>query len=90
MATAEAAAVSGLVRETKIITSVAHMFQEAPGGQWRFFDGKRLWITYGEELLAIDPESGEIVVAPISLPISLNELPQATAPLPVSPTHLFP
>jgi hypothetical protein len=67
IATAEAAVASGLVRETKIITSVASVFEDPDYDYGLHFDGKRLWVSHRKEVLAIDPESGEIITDPLTL-----------------------
>ncbi len=67
LAAAKAVAPS-LVRETGVITSIAAaLYWAQPVGYYVYFDGSHLWVNQGLTWLAIDPESREIVVGPISL-----------------------
>ncbi len=58
------AAASSLVRATGVITSIFP--QPLPNGARICFDGERLWVNYANQLIALDPESREIVTGPIS------------------------
>jgi hypothetical protein len=58
------AVVPSLVRESAVITTV--LSQWSPWANV-YFDEERLWFAYGNQLIAFDPKSQDVIVGPIVL-----------------------